>query len=281
MELLQLIYFRDAARSENFTVTARKFIVPPSAVSQSVKRLEGELGVSLFVRKANRVRLSREGQIFYEGVSAALDTLEQTRLRLTEESGVFGEIRLLVLSNRRSVTEAVGEFRKRYPDVHFVVDHHAARDRSDYDLIISDDIPDYADLRRVPLCREKMLLAMRKDYPCSAKELRDARDAEWICMSPNSSLYRLVDTVCRRAGFVPRITVQGGDPTYVRKYVELGLGVALVPSFSWQGGFSEDVRLVDVGEIYRDTFVFFTRERTTECARLFVECLMSQFPKEQ
>ena len=48
MELLQLTYFCDAARSENFSQTARKFFVPPSNISQSIGRLEKELGCALF-----------------------------------------------------------------------------------------------------------------------------------------------------------------------------------------------------------------------------------------
>ena len=59
MELLQLMYFCDAAEEENFSHTAQKYQVPPSNISQSVKRLEAELGVKLFDRSANRIRRQR------------------------------------------------------------------------------------------------------------------------------------------------------------------------------------------------------------------------------
>lgn len=48
MELLQLKYFCDAAETENFSKTAKKYLVPTSNISQSIKRLERELGVELF-----------------------------------------------------------------------------------------------------------------------------------------------------------------------------------------------------------------------------------------
>ncbi len=48
MEVLQLRYFCDSARTQNFSLTAKKFMVPPSAVSQSIRRLEKELGFVLF-----------------------------------------------------------------------------------------------------------------------------------------------------------------------------------------------------------------------------------------
>ena len=67
MELLQLKYFCDAAETENFSLTAKKFEVPPSGISQTVKRLEEELGTELFIRGANRVSLNEQGRIFYGG----------------------------------------------------------------------------------------------------------------------------------------------------------------------------------------------------------------------
>ena len=48
MELLQLRYFFDSAKTESFAKTAEKYMVPASSVSASVKRLEKELGCKLF-----------------------------------------------------------------------------------------------------------------------------------------------------------------------------------------------------------------------------------------
>jgi hypothetical protein len=66
MELLQLRHFCDAAKTENFSTTAKRFSVPPSAVSQSIRRLETELGASLFTRRANTVSLNATGEEFYK-----------------------------------------------------------------------------------------------------------------------------------------------------------------------------------------------------------------------
>ena len=43
MELLQLRYFFESAKTENFSKTAQKFQVPTTSVSASVKRLEKEM----------------------------------------------------------------------------------------------------------------------------------------------------------------------------------------------------------------------------------------------
>lgn len=57
----------------------------------------------------------------------------------------------------------------------------------------------------------------------------------FITMNPSGSLYHLTQRLCRQAGFVPQIAIQCDDPFYIRKYIEMGLGVGFVPMFSWHG----------------------------------------------
>ena len=68
MEMLQLRYFYESAKSQNFTITAQKYLVPVSAVSSSVKRLEKELGCQLFEREANRIRLNDSGRLLQQSL---------------------------------------------------------------------------------------------------------------------------------------------------------------------------------------------------------------------
>ena len=68
MELLQLKYFSHAAKTENFSRTAEKYIVPTSCVSASIKKLEQEIGVKLFDRSSNRIKLNEYGKILLSAV---------------------------------------------------------------------------------------------------------------------------------------------------------------------------------------------------------------------
>ena len=90
MELLQLKYFCDSATTENFSQTAKKFGVPPSDVSQSIRRLERELGVGLFIRRANSIGISEYGREFYARASKALSLLEEAKAIL-KEAGLNAE----------------------------------------------------------------------------------------------------------------------------------------------------------------------------------------------
>ena len=72
MELLQLRYFYESACHESITKTAERYMVPPSSVSLSIKRLEQELGCPLFDRTGNRIRLNDNGRTLQNALATAL-----------------------------------------------------------------------------------------------------------------------------------------------------------------------------------------------------------------
>ena len=72
MELLQLRYFKDAAELENFSMVAKKNMVPQPSISKTIGKSEDELGVLLFDRQGKRIVLNDNGKFFYEKVSTAL-----------------------------------------------------------------------------------------------------------------------------------------------------------------------------------------------------------------
>ena len=66
MELLQFRYFLEAARYENLTRAADELHIAQPALSQSIMRLENELGVKLFDRRNHHVYLNDQGKLFKE-----------------------------------------------------------------------------------------------------------------------------------------------------------------------------------------------------------------------
>ena len=153
MELLQLRYFCDAAECENFSATAKKFFVPPSAVSQSIKRLEQELETALFIRRANRIYLSDRGAQFYAKVKDALSLLEDAKNQVRDD-GVSGKVKLSIFINRRIVMETVERFSKAFPQAEIITKYNVSPDREDFDLIITDTVPGNSPFHRHPLLHE-------------------------------------------------------------------------------------------------------------------------------
>lgn len=258
MELLQLKYFMDAAVTQNFSETAKKFYVPPSAVSQSIKRLENELGVRLFTRRANKIALNESGTLFAEKIRGALALIEEAK----QGVGVQGEpkkIRLSIYTNRRIIMQTVEGFSRLYPDTEIVTKYLLSPDAEPVDLAISDAPVWELDMPREELLCEDIVLAVNREDPLSKKAVitpEELAAKPFVCTNKNSSLYSITQKICDGMGFSPRIVIHSDDPYYIRKCVELGLGVALVPAVSWRGQFSDKVALQRIGDHKRTTYVY-------------------------
>ena len=282
MELLQLTYFCDAAATQNFSHTAKKFNVPPSNISQSIKRLEEELGAELFERKANRVTLNGRGENFYREVAPALEMIGRAK---NKAQGIAEgrALRLGIHISRRVVMQTVAEFRSRYPSVDIVTEHGDRTQSGDFDLIVSDE--HFADGEFVKVCafRERIVLAARRgtfptDAPLGKRELADM---PFITIGENHSMHDITCRICGELGFKPRIALQCEDPEYIRQCVDLGLGVAFAPSVSWRGQFAAEVELYSVGEQNRDICIYKRKSPcTSEYAEIFCCMLIENYEAE-
>lgn len=275
MELLQLKYFCDAAQSENFSKTAKKFNVPTSNISQSVKRLEKELNTQLFTHLSNKITLNEQGKKFFINVQKALDSLSDGVMAINDISdNISGEIKISACTNRRIVTNAIESFKKKYPSVSFTISHSRFAEK-DFDIIIDSGKFDKK-YTVFPLVTEEIALAVNKsnplvNQPVTAETLKQQR---FISMPKGTSQYEYTLQCCN--DFIPNITIFSDDPYYIRKYVELGLGVAFFPSLSWKNQFSENVVIKKAGNISRTTYVACKSDKyMSKASHLFIEELLS------
>ena len=79
--------FDAAARCGSFAAAAAELNVSAAAVSRMVRVLEERLGVALFERGANRLRLTPHGRTFSVGLSPILDALAQLTEQVKTQAG--------------------------------------------------------------------------------------------------------------------------------------------------------------------------------------------------
>ncbi|MDQ2139914.1 LysR family transcriptional regulator [Alcaligenaceae bacterium B3P038] len=101
MKALQdLDIFVRTVDSGSLSATARALDLTPAAVSAAVKRLEAELGVSLFVRSTRSLRLTEQGERFLEQCRPALQALQQASQQLAAgEHALRGVLKLAAPSD--------------------------------------------------------------------------------------------------------------------------------------------------------------------------------------
>jgi len=137
-----------AAELESFTVAATAASVTPAAVSRSVARLEGRLGVRLFVRTTRQIRLTDAGRRYFEQCRQALGQLADAEREVTgQQSTPSGVLRISMPTpySHYRVLPLLAEFRARYPAV--TVETHLSNRNIDFadegfDLAIRGRAPD-------------------------------------------------------------------------------------------------------------------------------------------
>lgn len=88
MEFLQLQYFQAVARHEHMTNTAKELNVSQPSLSNSIQRLEKNLGVPLFERQGRNIKLNEFGKTYLQRVEQAFMELEEGQRELTDMAGL-------------------------------------------------------------------------------------------------------------------------------------------------------------------------------------------------
>ena len=230
MELLQLRYFYESAISQNFSKTAVKYMVPTSTVSASVKRLESELGCSLFDRSSNSIRLNSNGKKLMKTLENALGNIDSTVEELSSDEGDTRVIRILVRAMRSDITDYIIEYSSKRPHVAFnTVFDFGDTDYQNYDIIIDENNNTYGDFENFQLFSMKIRLKASSDSPLINKKicLNQLKNESFVSLNENSNMHKLLLKNCENAGFTPTIIAQINDIECHEKIIESGIAIGL------------------------------------------------------
>ena len=95
VQLGSIELFCKAAELSSFTLAAHALGLTPAAVSRSIARLEERLQLKLFARTTRQIRLTNEGQVYFEQCTQALTQIRETERNLTgRHSEPSGRLRI-------------------------------------------------------------------------------------------------------------------------------------------------------------------------------------------
>jgi len=133
---------------------------------------------------------------------------------------------------------ALARFHETYPGVELVASEAGSRDlvsaleQGALDLALVILPLRHEVLETTPLFREELVVAVPPEHPLASRRTLAIADLRGVPMVMFREGYDLRETTlqaCRRAGFEPHFAVDGGEMDAVLRFVETGLGVALVP----------------------------------------------------
>jgi LysR family glycine cleavage system transcriptional activator len=151
--------FEVACRHGSYSEAARELHVTHSAVSQRIRQLEDELGLTLFERQGNRMALTSSGLRLQAGVKNAFSELGAALGSLqTRRSDVEITVSLLPVMAARWLVPRLPRFRARFPHInlHIKTGRSLANFKSDgVDIAIRFGTGDWKGLRAIKLLNEE------------------------------------------------------------------------------------------------------------------------------
>ena len=243
MELRHLRYFVAVAEELHFGRAARRLNVAQPPLSQQVRALEAELGVTLLHRTSRRVELTAEGRVFLEHASLVLSQTERaTEATRAVKRGEAGRIAIGFVTSAvyALVPGILREYHRKFPAVEMRCHEmtparslHGLRQREIDVAFVRLPVREEG-LVATEISRERLLLALPTEHlqaGAGRGRLRDFATETFIMVTRAAApgFYDALLNECRRAGFSPRVGHEAGEWQTVLALVAAGLGVALVP----------------------------------------------------
>jgi DNA-binding transcriptional LysR family regulator len=247
LDIRQLQYFVAVAEEEHVGRAAERLHISQSPLSRQIAQLEERLGLTLFERSQQRIRLTADGRTFLAETRALLThatRLESLARRLGR--GDEGGLCIGYLENAMHsgvLSDALRALRETRPAVHIAlynmqsVDQlEGLRQRSlDIALVCESPPGDDPDLDSALLLSDPMLLALPDSHPlATAHDLTpDALGAlDWIAVLQKEGALKHDNFVaaCARAGFTPMISMEATEPLTALGLVAAGLGSTMIQS---------------------------------------------------
>lgn len=286
MELLQLRYFLAVAESEHMTNTAKQLHIAQPALTQSIHRLEQELGVSLFERAGRGIRLSPAGAYVRDRVKPAMETLENvSRDVQLFQQGEQGVVRVGVHAASGVAIDGIAAYSELNPHVSFeITQDERERHR---DVIVTTITPRGSStvenaMEKTPFSERIGIAVPASSALEDTASLADFANERFIALAGSRRFREVCDTFCARRAFTPHIAFESDNPLVVKKMIGLGLGVGFWPDHSWGDLDPKSCRLVHLREteFTRDVIVAKTSRCTPDSeAQRFYDFLLDYVTK--
>ncbi len=235
MELLQLRYFRTAARLQNFSEAAKVHLVPQPAVSKTIRKLEEELGCSLFFRQGKRVILNPAGEAFLSSVETALDALDNG---IQNVSAKQPPLYLYPQAGIRFMAQLAADYWIASKHQILLLSYNDLKERKgQYDLTIMHPLKNMSGYEYNVLMEDEIYLAVSPSHPFATRKqvsLTELVNEPFVGFDAANPLRRFIDEFLETYTLSAHYVFETSDAALFRSMVSGNAGIGLVPGVSWR-----------------------------------------------
>lgn len=283
MELQQLRYFVEIAKTQNISAAAKKLYIAQPSLSQTLKRLETEVGMPLFDRVGKSIVLNQAGEIFLKYVNQVFTALDNADKELKSiDENAMANVCICAQSASLLLPDIVQRIRSQYPNIHLQLVQQTDVEDMPWDLMIySDCVRPWCD-SYVKLLTEPIGVVMPWSHPLANKSVLYRKDLEsesFVSLSSRHNLCKEISYYCNLIGWNPKITTYVDSPNVMRDLLKINIGVAFVPKYTWHSFYDETLVFKQIADMpmTRDMFLFWDPSRymtpaTQKCKDIIIRC---------
>ncbi|WP_404285326.1 LysR family transcriptional regulator [Glutamicibacter arilaitensis] len=246
MNLEQLRGFVTIAKVGHFTRAAEELHLTQPSLSRQIATLEHDLGSQLFHRARGNITLTAAGETLLPLARRMLADEENVRIEMAELAGLRkGRVRLgapptLCVS---LVAEVLEVFHNRFPGIELHLSEAGSKKLLDelaggqLDLalvVTSEHSVAEQNLDSLPLLSEELVVIDSTSKPRlggkASLDLKALSRLPQIVFSQSYDLRASTMNAYRAQGLTPNVILEGAEMDAVLRFVEVGLGVAVVPA---------------------------------------------------
>lgn len=279
LNLYHLKYFYDAATADSLLSAAQMNHVSSQAVSQAISSLETNLGIKLLEHKKNRLQLTAQGERLRDEAVKLLKQAEAVRgvvekrpdkpsgtVKIAASSSVFHYILNRLLGKFVAGHEDVVVKSFHLPSAKII--DYLSRDQTEIGVLLHDSR--LGAFETIEILEGEFVLISKGDV--------DLENARFFVKEEGPESWDFEKKYFKQYKKNPYIKGVLGSWETILDYVELGLGVGIIPGFINQRKrvkFKEPTLASKLSR-YKIVVAFKARENLSEASELFIRALEEQ-----
>jgi LysR family hydrogen peroxide-inducible transcriptional activator len=240
-------YILEVAGCGNFTRASKNLFISQPALSRSIIQLENSIGIRIFNRIKNLVELTPEGAAICAKARQLIvqyNDFNQMLEKIAKEKLTAVSLGITPYYSNFYLPMITCHIKKTHPDIVLSIVEDEAKNLREMirhhqlDLGVFVESPDSDDITYDLLYREKVFLAVPRNYPLEGIDitkpvnLRLFKDTPFILMKNKNTFNELCNKICDNAGFEPIAAYRLSNWETACAMIAQGAGVGFLPRIS-------------------------------------------------
>ncbi|MBE3578304.1 MAG: LysR family transcriptional regulator [Caldanaerobacter subterraneus] len=298
MDIEKLKTFCAMAKHLSFTKASEELFCSQPTVTKHIQEIENYVGCKLFDRIGKKVYLNENGKLFLEYAETVLNLTRDYLAKICEMESLGRG----VLSF--GATGSIGVYRvpyllkkylSKYPniDINLYVNfyhkilEYVHSNVVDFALVADNgEVIESKSLVWLPFCTEELVLIIPPSHRWRDRERVDIEELEeecFICSNKESATMSFIKKIITERGITIKKTIELGNIEAIKRAVETGLGVSIVPENTVEkeitSGWLIGLKLKNL-ELKRKLYYVQKKDKIlSAAARAFVELLKELYPE--